>query len=202
MSSLLVQVAEAAILSPVQSATITDQNGDGTPEVVGLGFGHAGDPNYGTMLVQKSGVQSPYERRSVEEFSLSGISAVQSATLTFSFYNSLGTSSGFETFLTVGDGQVQLSDFSLSSTSLGTRTVLGNQVSPISFNVTSLLNSALTGGGSFISVREQIAGASGGSQVLSPQLNVTPIPEPSSLLLCVFGLVFTLRASRLRNTMT
>ena len=192
------QIADAAIVSPVQSATITDENGDGTPEVVGLGFGHPNDPNYGTTLVQKS---PGFERRSVQEFSLSGISGVQSATLSFYFYNSLIPPSTFETFLTGGDGQVQLSDFSSVSPSLGPRVVPGNQTYYISYDVTSQLNSLLSGGATFVSVRQQIVGTQGGSEVqsLSPQLAFTPTPEPGSTLLCVLGVLSMLYAFRQRN---
>ena len=95
----MAQIASASSLLPVQSATITDENGDGTPEAVGFGFGHPGDPNYGRTLVQKGAGQFPYERRSVEEFDLSGIFSLSSATLALSFYNSNGTSSTFEAFL-------------------------------------------------------------------------------------------------------
>jgi hypothetical protein len=193
------RVATATILSPVQSATITDENGDGLPDVVGLGFGHPGDPNYGTTLVQKGGGQFPYERRSIEEFSLLGLSTVQSATLTFSFYNSNGASSTtFETFLTAGDGQVQLSDFSASATSLGSRTVPANQSYFISYDVTNALNSILSGGASFAGVRQEIVGASGGSEVFSPQLEVIAVPEPSSTLL-YFGGFSIMYALRRRN---
>jgi hypothetical protein len=166
------------------------------PEVVGLGFGHPGDPNYGTTLVQKGGGQFPFERRSVEEFSLSGLFGGQSATLTFSFHNSNGASSTtFETFLTTGDGQVQLSDFSVAATDLGSRTVPPNQVYFISYDVTTALNSILSGGASFASVRQEIVGESGGSEVFSPQLQVTAVPEPSSALLCFggFSVVYALR---------
>jgi hypothetical protein len=180
---------DSIVLSPVQSATITDENGDGAPEIVGLGFGHPGDPNYGLTLVQKGGGQFPYERRSVEEFSLSGISAVESATLTFSFHNADATSATFETFLGLGDGQVQLSDFSLSSMALGSRTVPGNQNYFISYDVTAALNFVLSSGGSFASVRQQIVGASGGSEVFSPELNINTVPEPSSVALFVLGLL-------------
>jgi hypothetical protein len=171
---------DSIVLSPVQSATITDENGDGTPEVVGLGFGHPGDPNYGTTLVQKGGGEFPYERRSVEEFSLSGISVVESATLTFSFHNSHATSTTFETFLGSGDGQVQLSDYSMSSMALGPHTVPGNQNYFISYDVTAALNLVLSSGASFASVRQQIVGASGGSEVFSPVLNINTVPGPGS----------------------
>jgi hypothetical protein len=172
---------DSIVLSPVQSATITDENGDGTPEVVGLGFGHPGDPNYGTTLVQKGGGEFPYERRSVEEFSLSGISSVQSATLTFSFHNAADAiSTTFETFLSSSDGQVQLSDYSMSSMALGPRTVPATQNYFISYDVTTALNLVLSSGGSFASVRQQIVGASGGDEVFSPVLNINTASGPGS----------------------
>ncbi|HEX8295531.1 MAG TPA: hypothetical protein VF593_04485 [Chthoniobacteraceae bacterium] len=49
-----VSAGHAAIINPMFSATITDENGDGSPEAVGLGFGHPQAPNYGTTLAQKS----------------------------------------------------------------------------------------------------------------------------------------------------
>jgi|GEM_PF-6835806 len=186
-------------LLQMQSATLTDENGDGVAEALGLGFGHPGDPNYGTTLVQKGGGQFPYERRSVQEFTLSGITIVQSATLTFSFYNSNGTASTFDTFLTAGDGQILLSDFSLASTQLGSRTVPGNQVDFISYDVTSITNSILSAGFGFLNVRQQISGTGGGSEVFLPQLDVTILPEPNSLILFGLGSIAYICVPRRRN---
>ena len=194
--AILEKDVNATIVLPTQSATITDENGDGTPETVGFGFGHPGDPNYGTTLVQKS---PGYERRSVEEFSLSGISAVQSAALTFYFRNAVIASSTFETFVTNGDGQVQLSDFSSISPSLGSRSVPGNQSYFISYDVTSQLNSLLSGGATFVSVSQQVVGTQGGDEVYSSQLTVTTVPEPASAILCVLGGLSILHASRQRK---
>jgi len=197
------RVALADVLSPIQSATITDENGDGVPETVGLGFGHAGDPNYGTTLVQKYVGQSSYERRSVEEFSLEGFSAFGSATLTFGFNNSiLNRSTVFDTYLTTGDGQVLLSDFSLDSTELGTRTVPGGQFYSISYDVTGILNSLISSGATYVNVRQEIVGSivgtNGGDEVFGPQLVVTAAPEADSAVLGAFGIMIVCGFRRYR----
>lgn len=99
----------AAIVNPVVVGTITDENGDGSPETVGLGFGHPNDPNFGTMLTQKS---PGFERRSVEEFTLTGVPSVQTASFLFRFRNSNTTQPAtFELYLAAGDGALSLSDF-------------------------------------------------------------------------------------------
>src|SRR5436189_6449203 len=109
------------VLSPVESSTITDENGDGAPEIVGFGFGHPDDPRNKRTLVQKAGGEYPYERRSVAEFSLAGLSTVEFAAFTLYFHNTLDKPSTFEAFLAAGDGEIHLSDFALASPSLGSR---------------------------------------------------------------------------------
>ncbi|MFL6514246.1 MAG: hypothetical protein ACJ8M1_04415 [Chthoniobacterales bacterium] len=182
----------AAVLSPEQSATITDENGDGIADVVGVGFGHPGEPNYGTTLVQKGEGQFPYERRTVEEFDLSNISVLQSATLTFSFYNPSGSPASFTTLITIGDGQIALSDFSSAATDLRARTAAANGQSFISYDITDWMNNAIAGGASFLTVRQQIVGTSGGSEVFSPQISIAAVPEPATGVLLICGLLSVL----------
>jgi hypothetical protein len=173
------------ILPPLFAATVTDEDGDGIPEAVGVGFGHPDPPQYGTTIVQKSN----YERRAVEEFDLTGFTAFQSAVLTFTFYNSNSTPTTIATFFGAGDGLIALSDFSGASTDLGSRTIPGNQAPTISYDVTAILNSLLVDGGTYASFRQQISSATGGSAVYDPQLLVTAaVPEPKTALLCMLGL--------------
>lgn len=174
------------ILPPLFAATVTDEDGDGIPEAVGVGFGHPDPPQYGTTIVQKSN----YERRAVEEFDLAGFTAFQSAVLTFTFYNSNSTPTTIATFFGAGDGLIALSDFSGASMDLGSRTIPGNQAPTISYDVTAILNSLLVDGGTYASFRQQISSATGGSAVYDPQLIVTAaaVPEPSTALLCVTGI--------------
>ena len=199
-SACLVQLAKGVVLDPVESATLTDENGDGSPDVLGMGFMHPVQyPGYGTLLVQNFPEQPPYERRSVEAFSLAGITAVQSARLSFNFYDGSDTIILFETFLSGGDGQVLLSDFSIPMTNLGSRNVFAKQTFFISYDVTAELNSILSGGASFAEVRQQIvAGTSGGDQVLSPKLIITPAPEPNSIVLGVVGISILCACARVR----
>jgi len=191
----LYHAVDAATISPLYSATITDENGDGSPDSIGLGFGHPDAPNYGTTLVQfQPGV---YERLTIFEFSLSSIpSSVATGVFQFSLSASVNIlSASIYTF--AGDGQITLSDFSTSGTLVGSASAVSGLPAYRLLDITESINLLRQNGADYMTIRieasdrSSISSGSVGSSY-GPALQVTPVPEASTIAMLLLGIVLVI----------
>lgn len=145
-----------------------------------------------------------YEYRGVVEFDISSLPQIASAT--FSITNdrqglpgSYPHSYNFLAYTSSADGVVTLADWSpVGATPIGTREVNADgQV--VTLDVTSQLQSALSAGANGFGITvDKVETLDGGNVFRDAQLDVEPVPEPTSLAIFSFS-TLSLVASRVRR---